>query len=120
MCSVTVHIADLSVIPAVQCHAVVPEMLEEVRQDLLTDVLRFNTICTAALLHDLKRKTKEKRKKVCGEWQHRDQQTSIRKENYEKKSNSDKIGTNCSQAARKQHSIQMRVIITVAEQDNML
>ena len=44
---------DLSVVAAIQCHPLVPEVLEEWRQDLVFNILRLNTIRCTALLDDL-------------------------------------------------------------------
>lgn len=46
-------INKLAVVTPVQRHAVVPEMLEEVRQDLVHDVLGFHAVGAAALFHHL-------------------------------------------------------------------
>lgn len=43
---------DLSEIPPVQSHALIPEMSEKVRQDLLFDVVRLHTISHTTLLHN--------------------------------------------------------------------
>lgn len=43
----------LSVIPAIQCHTMIPEVLEEVRQDFVLYVLSFHTVRCAALLYHL-------------------------------------------------------------------
>lgn len=47
------NLTDLSVISPIQCHPVLPEMFEEIWQNLIFDVLRFNTIRGTALLHYL-------------------------------------------------------------------
>ena len=44
---------DLSVVSAVKRHALVPEVFEEGRQDLILDVLGFHTIRGTTLLHHL-------------------------------------------------------------------
>ena len=46
-------VSHLSEVPPVEGHAVVPEVLEEVWQDLLLDVLRLHAVRHAALLHHL-------------------------------------------------------------------
>lgn len=46
-------IHQLPVVPPVEGHAVVPEVLEELRQDLLLDVLGLHAVRGAALLHHL-------------------------------------------------------------------
>jgi len=43
----------LSVVSAVQCHPVVPEVFEEVWEDFILNVLWFHTISSTALLHHL-------------------------------------------------------------------
>lgn len=46
-------VTDLSVVSAVEGHALVPEVLEEGGQDLVLDVLRLHTISGTTLLHHL-------------------------------------------------------------------
>jgi hypothetical protein len=49
----TVSLDNLSVISPVERHPLVPEMLEKWGQNFFFDVLRFYTICSAALFYDL-------------------------------------------------------------------
>lgn len=49
-------ISDLSEVPSVQGHPLVPEVPEEVRQDLLLDIVGLNTISHTTLLHHLNKK----------------------------------------------------------------
>lgn len=48
--------SDLSEVPSVQGHPLVPEVPEEVRQDLLLDIVGLNTISHTTLLHHLNKK----------------------------------------------------------------
>lgn len=50
----------LPVIASVKSHSMVPEMFEEVWQDLIHNVLGLHTICTAALFHYLRQQNKIK------------------------------------------------------------
>lgn len=49
-------INQLSVVTSIEGHAVVPEVLEEVRQDLVHNVLRLHAVSTATLFHYLQQK----------------------------------------------------------------
>ena len=50
--------ADLSVVASVQSHPVLPEVLEEGRQDLGFDVVCFHAVSATTLLHHLRDKTR--------------------------------------------------------------
>lgn len=52
------RVDQLTVVAAVEGHSVIPEVFEEVRQNLIFDVLRLHTIGSAALLHYLLKLTK--------------------------------------------------------------
>lgn len=45
----------LTIIATIQRHAVIPEMLEKMRQYFLLDILRFHAVSTAALFDYLKK-----------------------------------------------------------------
>lgn len=47
----------LAVVASIERHTVVPEMFEEVWQNLIHYVLRLHTVCTATLFHYLKEYT---------------------------------------------------------------
>ena len=40
----------LSVVSAIQCHSVIPEVFKEMWKDFILDVLRFHTVSSTALL----------------------------------------------------------------------
>ena len=46
VCNFHCGVDQLPVVPPVKGHPVVPEVLEEVRQNLVLDVLSLNTVCS--------------------------------------------------------------------------
>eukprot|EP00971_Amphidinium_carterae_P114717 2272639-Amphidinium_carterae.1 len=53
VCDLYGGIYELPVVSAIQCHSDHPEVAEEWRQDVLTDVVGLHALCGHALLHHL-------------------------------------------------------------------